>query len=530
MLTRLAGRIARLRGWRSRLVAFLAGAILALAQPPYDFLLIGFVAFPLLVWLLDGAEAEGGFLPRLLPSAMIGWWFGFGYFVSGLWWIGQALLVDAEEFAWALPLAVLGLPAFLAFFYAFATAIARLLWSEGLGRIFALAFGFALAEWLRSFLFTGFPWNALGYALAPTPMLMQSIAVIGFVGLTGLGVLIFSAPALLTGGRGSRAGLALASVLLLAHIGYGKWVLSHAPAINAASDGPVIRIVQPSIEQSLKWDNQARRAIFDRLITLTETPPAPGMPRPDIVVWPETSVPYILTSTPEALERIGAALQPGQVLLAGAVREERRAGDDQPRYFNSITVIDDAGRIVDSADKLHLVPFGEYLPFERLLRAIGLQEVVEMPGGFTAAAARRSMTVGNNITVLPLICYEVIFPDELGYSGAPVQSIVNITNDAWYGDTLGPYQHFRQAQLRAVEQGLPVIRVANNGLSAVIDPFGRISAGLLLNDVAVKDTFLPRQVAPFWGSAPNDNQVVITLCLLLVISVAFRKVFGGPVR
>lgn len=484
MIGRIAGRIILLSGWRRALAAFLSGAFATLTQPPFDVFVAGFVSFPVLVWLLDGAiaKSDAGPLRRLRPAAFVGWWFGFGYFVAGLWWIGAALLVDAEEFAWALPLAVLGVPAFLALFYAFAAMVARLLWSHGVGRIFALAFGFGLAEWLRTFVLTGFPWNALGYAAMPVPLAMQSVAVVGLTGMSALAVFVFAAPALLSGGRLTKTGMALAFLLTASHVGYGAWVLSRAPTPSGEKTAVMVRIVQPSIAQSLKWDNAARREIFDRLIALTEQEPAAGKPRPDVVIWPETSVPYILSDTPEALLRIADALRDDQVLLAGAVREET-AGGGEPRYYNSIQTIDGRGEIRASADKLHLVPFGEYLPLEKLLRSLGLQEVVEMPGGFSAGASRHTLHVRDGLSVLPLICYEAIFPGELGYSGPQAGAIVNVTNDAWYGDTPGPYQHFRQAQLRAVEQGIPLIRAANNGLSAVVDPYGRITAGLPLDAV-----------------------------------------------
>ena len=307
MIERLAGRIILSSGWRRALAAFLSGAFATLTQPPFDLFIAGFVSFPILVWLIDGAlaRADAGPIRRVLPAAMVGWWFGFGYFVSGLWWIGTALLVVADQFAWALPLAVLGLPAFLAIFYAFATMVARNFWSDGLGRIFALAFGFALAEWLRTFLLTGFPWNAIGYAAMPVPVLMQSVAVVGLVGMSALAVFIFASPALLIGGRFARSGIALAILLATAHVGFGAWTLSQAPAVSDEKGTVNIRIVQPSIAQSLKWDNAERRSIFDKLIALTAQTPADDKPKPDVIIWPETAVPYILTSTPEALAQIG---------------------------------------------------------------------------------------------------------------------------------------------------------------------------------------------------------------------------------
>ncbi len=521
MIERLAGRIIVSSGWRRVLAAFLSGAFATLTQPPFDVFVAGFVSFPILVWLIDGAIArtDAGPVRRLLPAAAIGWWFGLGYFVSGLWWIGAALLVDADQFAWALPLAVLGLPAFLAFFYAFAAMVARIFWSDGLGRVFALSFGFGLAEWLRLFLFTGFPWNAIGYAAMPTPLLMQSVSVIGLVGMNAFAVFVFSAPALLTGGRLAKSGIAFAALLIAAHVGFGAWTLSRAPTIAGEKSPLAVRIVQPSIPQTMKWDNAERRAIFDKLLALTEETPADGKPRPDVIVWPETAVPYILTSTPEALARIGDVLQEGQVLLTGAVREETGTDAGEPRYYNTIYTIDNRGKIVGAADKVHLVPFGEYLPFEHFLRRLGLQEVVEMPGGFTAGKARHALDVKDGQSFLPLICYEAIFPDELGYEGRKASAIINVTNDAWYGDTPGPYQHFRQAQIRAVEQGLPLIRAANNGVSGIVDAYGRITGGLALDAVGVVDSYLPSVHAPFWGSPPGWVQTVSTLLTLLAASV-----------
>lgn len=526
MIERLAGKISSLSDWRRALTAFLSGAVATLTQPPFDIFIAGFIAFPLLVWLIDGAipDKDKGPIRRFFPAGLIGLWFGFGYFVSGLWWIGTALLVDAQQFAWAIPLAVLGLPAFLAIFYGLAAMVARLFWSDGIGRIFAIALGFGFAEWLRTFVFTGFPWNALGYAAMPTPMMMQSVEVIGLVGMSALAALVFSAPALLSGGRLAKSGIVLAGLLIAAHIGFGAWTLSNAPALDADRTTLSIRIVQPSISQSLKWDNNERRAIFDKFIVMTQQAPVEGKPKPDVVIWPETAVPYILSSTPEALTRIGEVIGDDQVLLTGAVREELVPRRD-PRYYNSILTINGQGRITDYTDKVHLVPFGEYLPFESILRSLGLQEVVEMPGGFTAAKRRHAINVMEGQTFLPLICYEAIFPDELSYTGRKVTAIVNVTNDAWYGDTPGPYQHFRQAQVRSVEQGLPLVRAANNGISAVVDAYGRIIEELPLDAVGVIDAYLPEERVPFWGSVPGGKQTLSLLLTLLAVCVWFRVSF-----
>lgn len=483
-MERLAGRVMLLWGWRRALTACAAGASLAFAQAPFDFPATGFIAFTLLVWLLDGAtgDAGQGRFGGWGAFFATGWWFGFGYFVAGLWWLGNALLVDGEAFAWALPFAVLGLPAVLALFHGFATMLARLAWTEGFGRIVSLSATFGLVEWLREFVLTGFPWNAVGLAAMPTPLLMQSAAVIGVTGMNSVAVLVFSAPALLADHRMSRTGLTVAATLLIAHAGFGTW-RSSQPYVPEGEPLKV-RLVQPSIVQSAKWDLEERQRIFDVHLDLTRSP-GERDERPDIVVWPETSVPYLLTERPDALQAIADALSDGETLFVGAVRAEKGAGD--VRYYNSLTMVSAEGEILDAADKAHLVPFGEYLPFDALLRRLGLRQIVETPISFSAAIEPRQIELRQGARILPLICYEVIFPAEVQEAGRGADMIVNITNDAWYGDTPGPYQHFRQAQIRSVETGLPLIRAANNGISGLVDPYGRVMDALALNGVGALD-------------------------------------------
>jgi apolipoprotein N-acyltransferase len=490
-MERLAGRIILLWGWRRALVAFLAGALAVLGQAPYDFFAACFISFPLLVWLLDGAtsEAPGSLFRRLRPAFAVGWWFGFGYFLSGLWWIGSALLVEADTFAWALPFAVVGIPFGLAFFYGFAAMVARLLWSNDIGRIAALAFAFGLAEWLRGFLFTGFPWNAVGYAAMPVPLLMQSVSVTGMIGMNALAVFVFALPALLAARRHLRLGAALLVALVAAHVGFGYFRLN-AP-VEPATSAIDVRIVQPAVDLSEKWDASVRDRIFATMMGLSAKAPEPGHAKPQLIVWPETSVPFLFTERPDALTVLGQMLAGGQMLIAGIVREEGGAANADSRYYNSVVAINDKGEIVDAVDKVHLVPFGEYLPFAGLLGRFGLDQLVAGPTNFAAGNERHAITVPGGIRALPFICYEVIFPGLVAVDAASAQLIVNVTNDAWFGDTPGPYQHFRQAQVRAVENGLPLLRAANNGISAVVDPRGRIVDALAIDARGAIDVRVP---------------------------------------
>lgn len=546
-MERLAGRIILMWGWRRALAAFLAGAFAALAQPPFDFFAACFFSFPVLVWLLDGAASQPGEgrLRRMARPFLIGWWFGFGYFLAGLWWTGAALLVEAELFAWALPLAVLGLPALLALFYGFATMLARSVWSDGAGRIAALAAGFALAEWLRGFVLTGFPWNAIGQAAMPVPLLMQSLSAVSMLGVNALAVFVFAAPALLVSQRGRGTGLVLAGLIIALHAGFGTWRLATA---NPAPPLLTVRIVQPSIDQKEKWDASVRQRIFSTLLDLSGQAPAENLPRPDLVVWPETSVPFILSEQPDALAALAGLVQEGQVLMAGAVRieGERSEGEQMAaRYYNSIIVIDADGQIADAADKIWLVPFGEYMPFGELLSRIGVEKLVQSVSAFSTGSHRKRLhaninegtgtneRVGTNegvgATILPFICYEIIFPGAAGYGDVDADFILNVTNDAWFGDTPGPYQHFRQAQLRAVEAGRPLVRAANNGISGVVDAYGRIIDAFALDAVGALDVAVPQQrlgaVLPrseAWGLA-----IILLLALCAIADLRASRIGTG---
>jgi len=490
-MNRLAGRIVLAWGWRRVLLAFLAGALLVLAQAPYDFFAVGFLSFPILVWLLDGAtsEAGSGWFSRLRPAFAVGWWFGFGYFVAGLWWIGNALLVEADSFAWALPFAVVALPAVLAIYYALAAVAARLIWSESLGRIAALAAAFALAEWLRGALFTGFPWNAIGYAAMPMPVLMQSSVLVSMIGMNALTVFVFAMPAMVLSPRGRELGFAIAAIVVVGHVGFGMLRLAQA---DIGTETLPVRLVQPTILQNEKWDRAARDRIFGTYLEMSATAPIEGTVPPKLIIWPETAVPFILNDRPDALSTLGDLLGEGQMLLAGAVRSESTPGaTTATRYYNSVLAINDRGEIADAVDKVHLVPFGEYLPFSFLLHRFGLSKIVALPEDFSSAQTRPALQLPGGLSAVAFICYEIIFDQITRQDALGHDILINLTNDAWFGDTPGPRQHFRQAQLRAVETGLPLVRAANSGISGVVDAYGRIVDAFGVNGVGSLDVAVP---------------------------------------
>jgi apolipoprotein N-acyltransferase len=524
-LTSLSHWITLAWGWRRILVAFGAGAVTTLALAPANVWLAPFLTFPVLVWLVDGSA--GGRLGGTLAAATAGWWFGFGYFVAGLYWIGNALLVDVKTFGWFLPFAVLGLPAYLALFTAFGVAISRLVWARGPSRVLALAAGLTVAEWLRGHLLTGFPWNAFGYALFSPRPLAQSAALIGLWGLTFLAVAIYASPAVLADDRAGSKPLWIVPVLSAAVLAglaaFGTVRLIATP--TSFVDGVRIRIMQPNLPQDEKFNYSRKQEVMSRYLTLSQS--AGGLRDVTHLIWPESAFPFFLTREADALAQIAALLPEGAVLITGAVRAPQ-APLEAPirRAYNSIYVIDHAGSVVSVYDKVHLVPFGEYLPFQDLLERLGLQQVTKLPGGFLAGDRRRPLAVPGAPNALPLICYEAIFPEDSAPQGERPGWIVNVTNDGWFGISLGPYQHLQQARLRAIEQGLPLVRAANTGISAVIDPLGRIIDRLALGTQGVIDARLPQRLGPTPYGRMGDLPAGLIVAAAFAVALRARQIRG----
>ena len=507
----LAERLRGLLGWRRHLAAVCAGALSALAMAPFYVWPVLWLTLPAVVWLIDGATwrapshgTRGRRLSRpVVAAAGIGWWWGFGYFLAGLYWIGAAFLVEAEQFAALMPLAVLTMPAGLALFYAAATALAARFWGTGPWRVLALALALSGAEWLRGHVLSGFPWNTLGYALTWPLPLMQSVAVLGIYGLTLLAVLVFALPAVLWSApvlqpRRARAVALAVAVLPLAMLAAFGWVRLALASADTVP-GVKIRIVQPSVPQREKWRPEHQARFFKDHLDLSGTDPqgkSDALAGVTHVVWPEAAMPFPALDTPEALAAIGDLLPEGTVLIAGSIRVERTASGRPSRFFNSLLVLARRGLLLVFYDKIYLVPFGEYLPLRGVLGAIGLREVASKGGFDSGPAPRPLLTVPGLPAVVPLICYEAVFPGAIVQGVQRPAAIVNLTNDGWFGDTTGPHQHFHQARVRAVEEGLPLIRAANNGVSAAFDPYGRVLGRLGLNVRGVIDVPLPAAVAP----------------------------------
>ncbi len=524
-LAAVAHRIVLAWGWRRRGYAFAAGAVSALAMAPYDLWPVLALTLPVLVWLIDGAGA-GGNGTRAAFAA--GWWFGFGYFLAGLYWIGMALLVEADRFAWLLPAAVIGIPAGLALFTGFGTALAHRLWTTGPARILAFAAALTAAEWLRGHILTGFPWNSFGQALAATPALAQTASLVGLWGLTLIALVTLSSPAVLAdppeAARRPWALPAVSALLLVCMAGFGLYRLQTIEV--GAVPGVRLRIMQPNLPQDEKFRPAAKQKVLDLYSSVSDRATAPdrsGLRDVTHLIWPESAFPFFLEREPDALAHIAGLLPPGVVLVTGAARVGRGPAAGEPHVYNSIRVIGDDGAILSTYDKVHLVPFGEFLPFQAFLESLGFEQITRVRGGFTRGDGLRPLSIPRAPTAAPLICYEAIFPGAVLPEGPRPGWLLNVTNDAWFGDTPGPHQHFAQARLRTIEEGLPMVRAANNGISAVIDPVGRIVRFRTLGTDGVVDAVLPQSISPTIYARFRDIPALIAMILLAGAAVFAKR-------
>lgn len=529
---RLAHGVVLAHGGKKALIAFLSGAVGALALPPVGFFPSIAVTMTVAVWLLDGCGADG-LLSRAKQAAFAGWLWGFGYFVASLYWLGAAFLVEPDRFAWLLPLGVLGLPAVLAFFPAFGFALASLLWRADAVRILVLAFALGLSEIARGTLFTGFPWNVYGMVFGQFSLMAQSASIYGLYGLTAVVVALAAAPATLADPDGGfrpawRSPMILAAITLFFLTAFGTARL-HGAKVEFVPNAR-LRIMQPNLPQDAKFKPSAGSDILRRYLELSDratSPATAGLANVTHLIWPESAFPFVLGREPQALAMIGAALAGRAILLTGAIRLEGSKTTDE-RAYNSLQALDGSGQIIASADKTHLVPFGEYLPASGLLRALGLRQFIALPGGFQPGSERRVMNVPGLPPFQPLICYEAIFPGDVtsrrDEGGRPRPAfLLNVTNDGWFGMSSGPYQHLAQARLRTIEEGLPLVRAANTGISAIVDPYGRITQELPLGVAGVLDGRLPQSIEPTTFGRYPWTSVLFVYGALLAASLTRRR-------
>ena len=520
-MIRLTDHIAGLGPWARRALSLAAGAIVALGLPPLGAWPLAFLGFPLFLALLEtekSANWRAGFTA--------GWLFGLGYFAVAFHWIGFAFLVEAETYLWMMPFMLGARAGGMAIYWGLAALVAKRLGGTGLGLVLAFATALAIAEWLRGQLFTGFPWAAPGLMADGMGGLAQAASLIGMTGLTLLIVLWASLSHALSSGV-RRDAVATLCIALLLPLLWGWGAMRLASATTGMVPDAAIRIVQPNVPQEAKWRDENARAIFDdlkRLSAMATAERPEGIGGVTHLVWPESAVPFLIDESPVARAELQPLLGGRTALITGSIRVDRNSGPE-PDVFNSIIVFDGMAEPVARYDKWRLVPGGEFLPLGWLLEPLGFRKVVRTPGNFTAGKGPVSILLPGGLKAALLVCYEMIFPDRLIDPADRPQLIVNVTNDGWFGRSTGPWQHLAQSRLRAIEQGLPVIRAANTGISAVIDSHGRYLHRLPLMEEGVIDSPLPVAIATTAYGRWGDG-----LLLLLLFATSGSVVFLNLIR
>lgn len=486
-------------GLRPLAMPFALGAAMALGQAPLGWWFVTLPALALLVRHLSGLKPAA--------AAWAGWAAGGGYFILALNWIVSPFLVDVARHGWMAPFALVLMGFGLALFWALGAGLG----ARAARPVVGVVAGLAAVELARGYVLTGFPWALIGHVWIDTPV-AQAAALVGPGGLT---LATLALAALAAGARLPGLGLAVAGLAGL--WGFGAWQLSQP---DPAAPGVTLRLVQPNAAQEAKWDPDQAAMFFQRLMEATSAPPQTDLGKVDLVIWPETALPYLVAYNPDLPAMIGAAGR-GAPVAVGLQRVEGARG------WNSLQVLAPEGEVLASYDKHHLVPFGEYIPMADLAHDwFGLTAFAsQMGGAYSAGPGPQVLDLGPGLgKVLPLICYEAVFPQDLRADQRP-DWLLQVTNDAWFGTLTGPFQHAAQARLRAVEQGLPLVRVANTGVTEVVDARGRVTAALPFGIEGHLDAALPGALpaTPYarWGEAPL--LVLLAGCAILAMMPRRRR-------
>ena len=495
-------RLAGISGARAHAVALAAGAGIGLGHAPFSFI---WLALPSLCLALFWGMVSAG--PR--QAAWRGWLVGFAFGAVALFWIVEPFLVDIAAHGWMAPFALVFMAAAFGGFWGAGFWIAKWL-AHATGVAAALAFPACLtaAELLRAYLFTGFPWVLGSYIWIDTPV-YQLAAYFGPHGLT-LATLLLCSTFVTSLVRRRISGLLACAIGLGIAVFYGAMIQSTLPGGDGRAS-PIVRLIQPNAGQRQKWDPEMIPVFYERQLELTRQTATPA---PDLIIWPEVAVPFLLDDPDAPFQDITNAA--GEVpVIIGAQRF------DGAQAFNSLAVLGRGGAIGDVYDKQHLVPFGEYLPAAGILNRIGLSALAAQFGrGYSAGDGSRLLDLGELGVALPMICYEAIFPHEPRRVSARPDWLLVITNDAWFGAFSGPQQHFAQARARTIEFGLPMVRVANTGISAVIDGRGRIVDMMPLGVAGRIDVALPGALPAtvYW----KTGDVPTVFLVLFMVLIVFR--------
>ncbi len=499
----------RLTPLQAAFSCFLLGAVLTLAFAPFDLWPLAAIALSGFFVILNATSSRTHCLLRT-------YCFGYGFFMAGTWWMAKALLVDAAQFGWLVPFCVIGLTGVYALWF---LAFGALYWFTRTRNIILNLLRFTilwvLVEYLHSLGMFGFPWNLAGYIALSSLRMSQFASLFGVYGLSFVVVLMALMPVLFLNPQPKKYQIFGVSILLglpLVLYAFGMIRMEQEPAMSDAR----VRVVQAAIPQAVKWTNEGKLDSLDLHARLSRV--ATDGPPPRIVIWPESAFPFTLYEGSSWPSRLATLVPHHGTLITGTVRAEEVEGVTQ--FYNSIVAIDWAGYIAAAYDKHQLVPFGEFVPFRALLP---MNKITPGAVDFLRGKGPQTLAINGVPPFSPLVCYEAVFADFATHHSMRPAWLLNVTNDGWYGNTPGPYQHFAMARMRAVEQGLPLVRAANNGISAVVDPYGQILRMLHLNARGVIDQTLPKPLHPTLYSQFKEIPLVLAFIALWGWTILQRK-------
>lgn len=501
------------------LLSLIAGCFCSLAFAPFHFFVAAMVSLSAFYLLLDECKTKK-------ETFWMGFSYGFGYFLSGIYWIAISLLVDATSFAWLIPFALTLIPAALAAYVAlfslsYKFVINRFFLFKTYQKILVFTICWLFFEILRSLLFTGFPWNLLGYIWMMDVSFAQLAKVFGIYGLSVFAILICLFPTLFLKIKGLkspsevvRGDKILAVILLILFVLNFIWGYVYINQTKATYDNSIkLRLVQGNIKQEMKWDSEQKYKNFLKHINLSISKPLDNI---SAVIWSETAIPYAIDNSSELKRMLRRATPPQGVLISGALRLEVNNNSSQiTNAWNSVFAFDKKG-VIDSYDKHHLVPFGEYVPLQKYLPFV--QKITQGSVGFSKGDGPKTI-VTKDFSFSPLICYEVIFSDKTLDKKSRPDLLANLTNDAWFGKSSGPYQHFDMSKMRAIEYGIPMARVANSGITALIDPFGRVIKKIDLNQSGIIDVNLIKKLPPTIYEKYSYLPLALIVMLMLILLI-----------
>ncbi len=514
-LPRINKYISDCQGRKKNLLALACGISLTLALPPLHilpFAVFGFCGFFLLIIACNSRK----------DAFKTGWWFGLGHFVTGLYWIAFALLVDIADFGWLIPFAVLGIPACIAIYTGIVAVItwqARKYFSNWrLVIVFAVCW--TIIEMLRGWLFTGFPWNLAGYIWAASDNMLQLTSITGIWGLSLVTALCFTMPAIMLRAAQGNARFVQLLPLVFALITLSViyiWGAHRLSAVTQFTPNVKLRLVQANIPQNMKWEEEWRYETVRQYLEMSSNNASDEITH---IIWPETALPFVISEDSPLLGVVAKIIPTGGALITGALRAEYSNSGALTNMWNSMIVVNKEGKLHAHYDKSHLVPFGEYVPLRSILP---LEKITHGNVDFASGDGAKTINAPGLPLIGGLVCYEVIFPGQIIEQNHPPAVIINVTNDAWYGNTSGPYQHFQMARIRAIEEGTPLVRAANNGISAVVDAYGRIIAKTALGSTTILDAYLPTKIAATTYSSYGSRIVLLIMAMLMLIALYRHK-------